>query len=326
MAKYIYGIINSDDKKNFGNIGMDNGETYSVQFEDICAVVSDVFEDCRIGVEEARIHDKVLRKIMDPYSVIPMGFGSIAKNDAEIKNILKRGKMKLKNTLEKVDNKLQIDIKISWDKTILAIILKENTKIQELINAAKENTDQSSRIELGRKVKSALDEKKAKYLAHIENSLKSFSMDFEENKNVDQDTILNAAFLIDKNQEQEFYAKLTDLEKKYDGKLKFLSVGPLPAYNFTKIVVGRIDYEALEEARRTLGLSQEVSISEINSAYSSLARKYHPDLHPNDPSSEKKFKKIIEAKSLMERYCEHYLCSIEKTKVEENIIVEEKTS
>src|SRR3989337_4451830 len=115
MGKYIYGIINSESRKHFGNIGMGNGETYSVQFEDVGAVVSDVLDNCRIGMEEAKIHDEVLRKIMEPHAVIPMGFGIVAKDDAEIKKILKRGRMKLKKTLEKIDNKLRIDIKTSRD-------------------------------------------------------------------------------------------------------------------------------------------------------------------------------------------------------------------
>jgi len=176
MAKYIYGIINSESKKSFGNIGMGNGEIYSVQFEDIAAVVSDVFDNCKIGVEEAKIHDEVLRKIMAPYAVIPMGFGIVAKNDEEIINILKRGRMKLKKTLEKVDNKLQINIKISWDKAILANILNENIEIRKLASQVKENLDQSLRIELGRKVSALLDEKKAEYLEEIESSLKGYPL------------------------------------------------------------------------------------------------------------------------------------------------------
>ena len=42
MGKYLYGIINSENRQSFGNIGMDNGEVYSVQFEDAGAVVSDI--------------------------------------------------------------------------------------------------------------------------------------------------------------------------------------------------------------------------------------------------------------------------------------------
>lgn len=326
MGKYLYGIINSENKKSFGNIGVGNGEIYSVQFEDVGAVVSDVFENCKIGMEEVKTHDEALRKIMQPQAVIPMSFGIVAKDEEEIRNILKRARMKFKKTLEKVDNKLQINVKISWDKDVLASILNENVEIRKLTLKAKENADQSMRIELGRKVKSALDEKKKEYMPEITSVLKRLSCDSEENKIPDQDTLMNAAFLVEKNREHEFYDKLDEMEKKYSHKLKFLAVGPLPPYNFTKLSVKRIDFDNVEEARKTLGLSCEVSISEINSAYNRMVRRYHPDLNPDDPAAEEKFKKIKNAYDLLTKYCEHYLCSLRKTKVEETIMVEEKDS
>jgi len=326
MRKYLYGIIKSENRESFGNIGIDNSEVYTVQYNDVGAAISDIPENYEVGIEEIKTHEKTLRKIMETHAIIPMSFGIIAKDEAEIKNILKRGRMKFKNTLEKIDHKLQINVKISWDKPILAAILKENQEIWTLSREAKEKADQSLRIELGRKVKSALDERKSEYMRSILDALKGLSGGFEENKIIDQDTVMNASFLVDKKREQEFYDKLQELEKKHEEKLKFLGVGPLPPYNFTKIEVKRIDFNTMEEARKALGLGQEVSISEINSAYDLLAREYHPDLHPDDPFAEEKFKKIKNAHDLLTKYCEHYLCSLEKSKVEETVLMREEAS
>ena len=326
MGKYLYGIIKSENKESFGNIGIGNREVYAVQYNDVGAAVSDIPEDYEVGIEEVKAHEKALRKIMETHAIIPMSFAIIAKDEAEIKNILKRGRMKFKNTLEKIDDKLQINVKVSWDKAILTDILKENEEIRTLSRETKENADQSLRIELGRKVKSALDERKSEYMKSILDALKGLSDGFEENKIIDQDTVMNASFLVDKKREQEFYDKLEKLEKKYEKKLKFLGVGPLPPYNFTKIEVKRIDFNIIEDAREALGLGEELSISEINSAYDLLAREYHPDLHPDDPFAEEKFKKIKNAHDLLAKYCEHYLCSLEKSKVEETVVIQEEAS
>ena len=44
-----------------------------------------------------------------------------------------------------------------------------------------------------------------------------------------------------------------------------------------------------------LGVDKKASSSEIKKAYRKLAKKYHPDLHPNDKEAEKKFTEINEA-------------------------------
>lgn len=45
----------------------------------------------------------------------------------------------------------------------------------------------------------------------------------------------------------------------------------------------------------TLGVARAATTDEIKKAYRKLARKYHPDVNPNDKSSEEKFKEISEA-------------------------------
>lgn len=44
-----------------------------------------------------------------------------------------------------------------------------------------------------------------------------------------------------------------------------------------------------------LGISKSASEAEIKKAYRTLAKKYHPDMNPNDKSAEKKFKEVNEA-------------------------------
>ena len=48
-----------------------------------------------------------------------------------------------------------------------------------------------------------------------------------------------------------------------------------------------------------LGVSRSASADEIKSAYRRLARRYHPDVNPNDPEAEEKFKEIGSAYSIL---------------------------
>lgn len=50
---------------------------------------------------------------------------------------------------------------------------------------------------------------------------------------------------------------------------------------------------------KVLGVSEKASDKEIKSAYRKLARKYHPDLNPDDPQAERKFKQVNEAHEVL---------------------------
>src|ERR1700727_1358480 len=49
----------------------------------------------------------------------------------------------------------------------------------------------------------------------------------------------------------------------------------------------------------TLGVKKTASVEEIRKAFRKLARKYHPDVNPNDKKAEEKFKEISEANDVL---------------------------
>src|SRR6478736_10329119 len=50
---------------------------------------------------------------------------------------------------------------------------------------------------------------------------------------------------------------------------------------------------------KVLGVNKNATEKEIKSAYRKLARKYHPDVNPNDAEAKKKFQQINEANEVL---------------------------
>ena len=50
---------------------------------------------------------------------------------------------------------------------------------------------------------------------------------------------------------------------------------------------------------KTLGVDKNASDKDIKNAYRKLARKYHPDLNPDDAEAHKKFQQLNEANEVL---------------------------
>lgn len=320
---YVYGIMAGAEKSSFGDIGLRGEEVTTTPFRDVSAVVTRLPEGLEITLDDARTHERALRMLMTKKTVLPMGFGFSVKDDAEIKNLLRQGYTVFRNALERLKGKIQADVKVSWDKRMLKEVLIGDGDIRALVEKMREApADQTLKIELGRRIKAALVEREKQLLQRVLNQLKGLTNGYKENKIRGDDMLLNASFLIDHEQEKNFYIKMEELEKTHEGKLTFLIVSPLPPYNFVDIQIEKPNYKALDEARRTLGLGELVSISEVNAIYNKMALAYHPDRDPA-PEAKVRFNAIRRARDTLIEYCEHFPCSIGRPDVESILIIKE---
>ncbi len=326
-GKYVYGILNNSAGRSFGEIGIDKEEVYCINFKDISAVVGDsALKTYEVTREKLLAHEQVIREVMKEHTIIPMTFGTVAKDEKDVEDMLERMYAEFKQVLKRIEDKLQIDVKAIWDKDIIYTgILGEDEEIRRLSEKVSKNPADKTyeeRVELGKKVMSVLGKRKKEHINEITDALSPYIEDSQQNKLTEDKMIMNTSFLVNKAKEQEIYRKLDVLDEQYGEDVQIIAVGPLPPYNFSHIEIKPVDFKTIDAARKTLDLSKEAPMSKIEEAYNRLALQFHPDRNP-DASANEKFKEVERAYSTLRDYCSRYVYSFRRKDVEKTLMVRE---
>jgi len=239
-GKYVYCIIESSDPLRFGPIGIgaEPSDVYTVHYKNLAAVVSDapleVLDSTR---ENVLAHERVNETVMREHTVIPMSFGTIFKTREDIVELLRSAAEAFGDVLNKMQNKLEFGLKVLWDRD--QAIREVEGDDEDISRLKKEISGQKgptyfARMQYGRLIDSALQSRSERYVGDILEQLRDVSVASRINKPIGDKMIMNAAFLISRDQESAFDAKVKQIASRFD-RLTFKYTGPWPPYNFVNI-------------------------------------------------------------------------------------------
>jgi hypothetical protein len=239
-GKYVYCIIKSERPLAFGalGIGSEPAQVQTVIFQDLAAVVSStslvVQDPTRDNV---LAHQRVNETVMQQHTVIPMSFGTVFKTDDDIIELLRSAYDAFSDVLHKMQDKFEFGLKVLWDRDqIIREIEEEDEDIRRLkgeISSQKGST-YFARMQYGRLIDAALQARSERYVAEIFEALRDVSVASRSNKPIGDRMIMNAAFLVARDAEPAFDARVKAIGSRYE-KLTFKYTGPWPPYNFVNI-------------------------------------------------------------------------------------------
>jgi hypothetical protein len=250
-GKYVYCIIRSEKLLKFGPIGIgtDPGEVHTVHYQELAAVVSDtpidVFDATR---ENVLAHERVNEAVMRKHTVIPMSFGTVFKTRDDILELLRAAYDAFHDVLNKMQDKVEFGLKVLWDRDVMIKeIERQDENVRRLRNeiSSQKGSTYFARMQYGRLVDAALEALTERYVTEIFEQLRPVAVASRANKPIGDKMIMNAAFLVTREQETAFDAKVKEIGARYD-KLDFKYTGPWPPYNFVNI---RLKLERAREGR-----------------------------------------------------------------------------
>ncbi len=333
IGKYIYGVINIDTEKFFNldeiiafediysftsptdvvNSSKTSNRAYTVSFQDIAAVVKDsgMVDYSHMPKDTlARLlvsHQQLIEKVMIEHTVIPVRLGTLAQSNEGVKEILARGYRTIKDIFERAKNTIEIDVVATLNdfKSFLQEISegKEIKQLKQLLLGKKGGVTVDDQMKIGVLVKKHSDKKKETFADQIQTALGQVAQDSKAHDLMDDEMVLNTAFLIGRNKQREFEQKVNQLNDEFEDKLNFRCVGPLPPYSFYTLEVKKPHFEEIDWAKKQLGLTNDfVTAEDIKKAHRRSALTCHPDKNPDMPDIEKKFADMTRAYRILLDY------------------------
>ena len=256
-GKYVYCVIQSADSRKFGAAGIgDNGsEIHTIHYRDLAAVVSDV----PLGIldstrENVLAHERVNEIVMRDHTVIPMSFGTIFKTKDDIVQLLRSAYDAFGDVLTKMRDKMEFGLKVLWDRdSVVKDIEDEDEGIHRLKNeiASQKGSTYFARMQYGRAIDAALQLRSERYGSEILDRLRDVAVASRINKPIGDKMIMNAAFLVSRDQETAFDTRVKNIASEHANRT-FKYTGPWPPYNFVTI---RLKLERVSGSRWTASSS-----------------------------------------------------------------------
>lgn len=243
-GKYIYCIIASNVPEKFTSrgIGTRGDELYSVCCNGLAAVLSNSpVKSYRATRDNLMAHETAVEEVMKKHTVLPVRFATIAASDDKVRDILKREHSKFKELLTKFNSKKELGVKTIFKEEVIFVeITKKYKAISDLkaslISLPPEKT-YSQRMKIGEMVEAALKNEVEILKKEILSILSPLAVEVKINNAFGERMIVNAAFLVEKDQEDTFYKSVNDINEKYGNSIKLKYVCEVPPFNFVNLTI-----------------------------------------------------------------------------------------
>jgi len=246
--------------------------------------------------------------VMATHTIVPLRLGTCAENDEHVRRILASGHETIKDTLQKARDMVEIDVTACLAD--FRSFLRQVAQLPQVVPLRQSFLDRAGgvtvedQVKIGMIVKQHADREKQRMSQQIGDTLTLIAEDFRVHDLMDDKMVLNSAFLIRKDRQEDFDRRVEELDAQSENRLAFRCVGPLPPYSFYTLEVRVADRDEVDWARRQLGLYDgSLTAEAIKKAHRKVALTCHPDKNPNVPDIEKKFADMSRAyKILLEHY------------------------
>ena len=244
-GQYLYAVIACTEPREFTarGIGERGDVVHTVNYRRLAAVVSN---SPNVEYESSRrnmmAHTLVLEEVMEQFDLLPVRFGTIAPATGSVEaRLLAPRYQELTELLEQMRGRIELGLKAFWyEGAAVAEVVRENETIRRMrdaLNGRSPTETYYERIRLGEEVEHALAQKRTRDEETILARIRPLVHKTRTNKIVSDRMVVNAAFLVDRQNGLQLDDAVRRLNDEFNDRLMFKYFGPVPPYNFVNITV-----------------------------------------------------------------------------------------
>lgn len=287
---FLYGIVKGGGKRNLQTPGIDQGQAHAVSHKDLNILVSPREKPPtqnnvpkEILFQSLIEYQKFLENVLKEEDIIPFKFGTTLNDDEEAGKLLRDKYETLQKLLFLYHDLCEFSVTATWlsPQSIFETLLQEDKDLLELKKKAEISGGSTDKIKVGQRLQGILLLKNKQMESCISERIKKISTECAPHGKRDDFMVYHGSHLIQKSDIEKFWDCLEELNHTFQGRVQFKGIGPLPVYSFATIFVRRVPQETLEKARTLLGVGNSSTLEELQKAYSTLIKVYHPDIDPH---------------------------------------------
>lgn len=234
---YVYGITSEADGDPPPVQGVDDAEVRTLRHAGLIALASDM-RPRRLLARDLRGHWRVLQRVFDQTTVVPLRFGTVLESDQEVRELLiDPNAERLAAMLEDLRGLVQLGVKGRYDEPeLLRQIVRDNPQIERLRRgppASAPGATPAEQLYLGQLVEAAIS---AQREADTKVALDALAPAARASRiePVSHPAAFDLAFLVERSAQSALDDRVGLLRERLGARVELRYVGPLPPLSFVE--------------------------------------------------------------------------------------------
>jgi hypothetical protein len=244
---YVYGVMRGSLAGVFGagGVGTPPGPVRTVEAAGLSAIVSDVPGDWRAaGRADAERHDRILGRLAQSHTVVPLRFGTVLESDAAIReHLLEDRAQDLAALLDRLEGRVQMSVKAYYlDQALLRAVLQRHPQLKRRSDDLEGRpvvATQNERIALGRDVADAVLQQRELDQRELLEELAGAAEETRLDAPASERQALALQLLVEERRRPRLDAAVERVSHAHRDRFAFRYVGPIPPYSFCDLELVR---------------------------------------------------------------------------------------